>query len=86
MPYKRVHRKVRIWWLRWIAIQHVHMWPPQTSFGGRVEWLRPLLDLYLPLGFTVAVGNHPALTDPRTKHQHRCRGFFIGNYPEDAVL
>lgn len=68
-------------------MQHVHYLPPQTSLGLRVEWARPLVDLYLPGGLTVSFGKHPALTDPRTKHQHRCRGFFVsGNYPEDAIL
>jgi hypothetical protein len=79
----RLHAKVRLWWGRWWAVQFVTVdW---LSLGVHVEPRRPLVDLFLgPL--TVALGRHPALTDPRLAHRHASRGFFIGGYPQDAVL
>lgn len=72
VTFRRQHRKVFLVWNRWCAAQLVLL--PELSFGVRVEPRRPLVDLFLgPL--TLAFGNHPVLTDPRTKHQHSGRGF-----------
>jgi len=78
----RVHRKVWLAWGRWWAMQLAPEW---MQLGIHVELRRPLLDLYIgPL--TLAFGNHPALTDIHTAQRHSCRGFFIGNYPDEAVF
>lgn len=73
MPTRRLHKKVWLAWGRWWAIQGVWIWS-EVSLGLRVEWRRPLLDLFLgPL--TIAVGNHPVLTDPRMNQYYSGRGF-----------
>lgn len=84
MQFKRLHKKVFLWWGRYWAIQWVF---PDDGFslGFRIEPRRPLLDLFIgPL--TMAFGNHPVLTHPRTKDRHACRGFLIGRYSKEAVL
>ncbi len=67
-----MHKKVWLWWGRWWAAQLI--WLPELSLGIRVEPRRPLVDLFLgPL--TLALGDHPVLSDPRTQHRHMGRGF-----------
>jgi hypothetical protein len=76
----RQHRKVWLVWTRWWAVQVVLL--PEWSFGIRVEWRRPLVDLFVgPI--TLAFGNHPVLSDPRTQHRHSGRGFV---YWDERVL
>lgn len=72
MPLKRLHKKVWIGWVRWIAFQYIHQF--EFSLGLRIEPRRPLIDLFLgPL--TIAIGYHPILTDPRMNQFHSGRGF-----------
>jgi hypothetical protein len=78
MPWQRMHRKVWLAWGRWWAIQIV--WLPECSFGVHIEWQRPLVDVFLGIA-TIAIGNHPVLSDPRTRDAHSCRGFL---FPEDV--
>jgi hypothetical protein len=78
VPSRRLHKKVWIAWGRWWAVQGV--WMLELSFGFRIEPRRPLLDLFLgPL--TIAVGNHPVLTDPRMNQHHGGRGFVNADPP-----
>jgi hypothetical protein len=78
----RPHEKVLIWWGRWWAVQIVTML--EISFGFAVHWRRPMLDIYLgPL--TVAIGRIAAITDGHERLRSRCRGFFIGEAPAEAV-
>lgn len=77
-----MHSKIWLAWGRWWAIQFA---PEFLQLGFHAELRRPLLDLFIgPV--TLAVGNHPALTDERTAQRHSCRGFFIGKYPDEAIL
>lgn len=72
----RIHRKVWLYWGRWWAVQV--QWQPTISVGVRVEYDRPLLDLYFgPL--TVAVGNHPVLTRESSRTADSCRGFLFAD-------
>ncbi len=74
----RLHRKVWLWWGRWWAVQFTRM-ADEASLGVRVNFRRPLLDLYFgPL--TVAFGRHAVYTDPRTRHWDSCRGML---FPDD---
>lgn len=58
---------------------------PEIALGVAFHWRRPMLDLYLgPL--TVGIGHNACLTDQHERLRGRCRGFFIGAYPEEAVL
>jgi hypothetical protein len=79
----RIHKKVYIWWGSWWAIQFVNQF--EWSFGFRIEWRRPLLDIFFG-PFTFAIGKHPALTHPIENTRHGGRGFFNGEYPQDRVF
>jgi hypothetical protein len=74
-----MHRKVWLAWGRWWAVQVVFP-VPELALGIHIEPRRPLLDVYLPW-LTLAIGKHPLLTDPRTKHRHSCRGFVMAEVP-----
>lgn len=83
MRYERLHRKVFLWWTDYFAVQFVAV--PEFSIGIHLEPARPLLDIFIgPL--TIAFGKHPALTDPRTRERHSCRGFLIGDAYERMVF
>lgn len=83
MNVRRVHRKVLLVWGKWWAVQVVSML--EISLGVAFHWRRPMLDLYLgPL--TIGVGRNAALTDQHDRLRGRCRGFFIGEYPDETVL
>jgi hypothetical protein len=86
MKYYRQHSKVRLWWGKWWAVQHVHYWPPETSHGYRLEWGRPLLVLFLPLGITLCLGRHPVINDERNKHRWTSRGFLFLSIPSDEAV
>lgn len=72
----RLHRKVWVWWGQWWAVQ-IQL-PVTVALGIRVEWLRPMIDLYVgPV--TIAIGRHPILTDQRVRHADSCRGFLFSD-------
>lgn len=78
MPAQWIHRKVWLAWNRWGAVQFARQWD-ELSCGVRLNWKRPLLDLYLgPL--TLAVGKHAVYSDPRTRTNDSCRGML---FPDD---
>ena len=78
MNSRRMHRKVWLYWGRWWAVQWMGLWD-EASLGIRLNWRRPLLDLYGgPL--TIAFGRHAVYTDPRTRHWDSCRGML---FPDD---
>ncbi len=83
MVATRLHSKVLIVWNRWLAVQVVTTC--ELAVGVAFHWRRPMLDIYLgPV--TIAVGRTAAVTDMHERLRSRCRGFFIGGYPEEAVL
>lgn len=84
MATLRLHSKVTLWYGRLWAVQHIRQLP-EWSLGVHIEWQRPLVDVFVG-GWTFALGAHPLLTDPRTANRHACRGFLMGEYPEDAIL
>lgn len=80
----RFHKKVWFAWGKWWAVQVV--WLPEISFGIRVEWRRPLVDIFFGVA-TIAIGKHPLLSDPRYQHRHSDRGFLYDHaLLEDAPL
>lgn len=83
MRHIRPHWKVLLWWGPWWAIQIMLM--PEIAIGMRIEWRRPLLDIYLgPI--TLAFGNDPIRTDAWQGQRNCCRGFIVSGTPEMAAL
>lgn len=76
----RPHRKVMIWWGKRWAIQYLDL--PNTSIGFRIQWDRPLVDLYFNR-VTFAVGELPYITDEVARQSDSCRGFF---FSEEEIL
>jgi len=75
----RLHPKVWLWWGRWWAAQYLDT-RDEVSIGIRLNWRRPLLDLYVgPL--TVALGRRPEMTNPNEAQSNSCRGFRIADKP-----
>ncbi len=83
MRHARTHGKVWLWWSPWWAVQLMAM--PELALGVRLEWRRPLLDIYVgPL--SIALGRNPIRTPSEQKQRNSCRGFVIAGQPEDALL
>ena len=79
MKLLRLHKKVLIYWNRWIAVQIVTML--EISLGFAFHWRRPMLDIYLgPI--TIAIGRTPVLTDMHERLRGRCRGFVFADSRE----
>jgi hypothetical protein len=76
----RIHRKVWLWWGKHWAVQLTLLHDGEISHGWRLNYRRPLFDLYLgPL--TIALGRHAVYTDPRTRNWDSCRGML---FPDDS--
>jgi hypothetical protein len=84
--YYRQHKKVRLWWNAWLAVQHMHLWPPETSLGFRIEWLRPLFCVFGLGGVTICLGRHPVVSDPRFMRRYSARGFLYCELPQDQAV
>ena len=85
MRYVRLHKKVFLFWTKFLAIQlYIN---PYISLGIHIDFARPVIDIHF-LWLIIAVGKTPQWTKPKDRFRLSCRGFLIeGVYaPSGAVL